>query len=220
MARATPDEFIVQDGQTFLFQGDSLTDTGRRDANAPYGWGYARMVIDLVTARYPDRRIEWINRGISGDTTDDLVARWDEDCIALEPDWVSLLIGINDLCRWFNPGHENHVPPERYRENYERLLARVRDETGARLLLLDPYFICAEAEPESDPAKVLAMLPDYIAVVREMADQFDALHVPLHDVFAEQLRHRPAEWFCPEPVHPNPAGHMVIAHAWLDAAGW
>ncbi len=220
MARPTPEELLIQDGQTLLFQGDSLTDAGRRDTHYPYGWGYARMVIDLVTARYPDRRIDWLNRGISGHTTDDLLVRWHDDCLALTPDWVSLLIGINDLCRWFNPDHENHVPPGRYRDNYRRLLVRTRDETGAGLVLMDPYFISTDTDPEGRRGTVLGMLPDYIAVVREMADEFDAIHVPLHDVFQEQLRHRSADWFCPEPVHPNVAGHMVIAHAWLAAVGW
>jgi len=53
-------DFLVQDGQTYLFQGDSITDAGRRAAAAPFGAGYAKLVIDLATANYPDRQITWI----------------------------------------------------------------------------------------------------------------------------------------------------------------
>ena len=220
MPKPRPAKFLVQDGQTIIFQGDSLTDTDRRGAKFPFGWGYVRMAIDLITARYPARRITYHNRGIGGNTTDDLVKRWHDDCIALRPDWVSLLIGINDLHRVFNPDSKVHVPPERYRENYEALLERTRRETRARLLLMDPYYISTETDPGSQRGTVLALLPAYVAVVREMARRFGAIHVPLHDVFQEQLKYRPADEFGGDPVHPNPAGHMVIAEAWLKAIGW
>ena len=215
-----PKAFPIEDAQTLVFQGDSLTDTERRGNHQPYGWGYVRMVIDLVTARYPQRKIAWHNRGTSGNTTDDLAKRWQDDCIALKPHWVSLMIGINDLHRYFNPNREAHVPPDKFRQNYETLLGRARQETGARFILMDPYYISNETEEGSQRRAVLKMLPSYIEVVREMADRFDAVHVPLHDVFQEHLKHRPADWFCPEPVHCRPSGHMVIAQAWLAAAAW
>ncbi len=215
-----PEAFPVQDGQTLLFQGDSITDTDRRNQHYPYGWGYAHMVIDLITARYPDRRIRYVNRGISGHTTEDLLIRWTDDCIHVRPDWVSLMIGINDLCRWFNPNHEAHVDAARYRANLETLLGRVRDETEARLVLLEPFFISRESEPEGRRGMVLGMLDGYRGAVRDLAAAFDAVHVPFHDVFQEQLKYRDPNDFCPEPVHPNVTGHRVMAHAWLKAMAW
>lgn len=220
MPKPRPATFLIQDGHSVVFQGDSLTDTDRRGAKYPFGWGYVRMAIDLITARYPDRRIAYYNRGISGNTTDELVKRWHDDCIALKPDWVSLLIGINDLHRFFNPNRENYVSPEAYRRNYETILERTRRKTQARLVLMDPYYISTETDPGSQRGTVLGMLPAYVAVVREMTKRYGAIHVPLHDVFQEQLKYRPADDFCGEPVHPNPAGHMVIAEAWLKALGW
>jgi lysophospholipase L1-like esterase len=220
MPQPTPETFPVEDGQTLVFIGDSITDTGRRGDHTPLGWGYVRMAVDLVTARYPEREITFHNRGISGNTTDDLVGRWTDDLVALEPDWVSLMVGINDLGRWFKPGHQDHVPPDRYRANYERLLERTRDEAGARLVLMEPFYISAETDEATHEGTVLRMLPAYLDVVREMADAFDASLVPMHGVFQRQIRYRPADHFCPEPVHPNPTGHRVIAHAWLQAMGW
>ena len=90
---------IFERGQRIVFIGDSITDCGRRDVFAPYGNGYVSLVRAFVTARYPERRLRWENRGIGGNTTRDLLARWDDDAIALRPDWLSVKIGINDVWR-------------------------------------------------------------------------------------------------------------------------
>jgi lysophospholipase L1-like esterase len=85
---------------------------------------------------------------------------------------------------------------------------------------MDPFYICKNPQAGSVQEEILKVLPEYIAVVHEMAEKFQTLHIPLHDIFQQQLLYRPAETFCPEPVHPNPAGHTVIAHAWLNTLGW
>ncbi|HCA46082.1 MAG TPA: GDSL family lipase, partial [Armatimonadetes bacterium] len=74
-----------------------MTDAGRRTTAAPFGTGYAKLTVDLVTARYPERRIHWINKGIGGNRVTQLAERWTDDVIRHEPDWVSILIGINDV---------------------------------------------------------------------------------------------------------------------------
>ncbi|HUX00891.1 MAG: SGNH/GDSL hydrolase family protein [Phycisphaerae bacterium] len=215
-----PEGFLIQDHQTIVFIGDSITDTGRRKEHPPYGWGYMHMAMDLVTARYPDRRIAWHNRGISGDVAPGLRARWPGDVLALGPNWVSVLVGINDLHRRFWPNASEHVPPALYREAYLDCLTRTKKETGARLVLMDPFYICPAPGATEHQAQVLGTIGDYTAVVRELAERFGAVHVPLHAIFQRQLAHRPADHFCPEPVHPNLAGHRVIAEAWLSAVGW
>ena len=72
----------------------------------------------------------------------------------------------------------------------------------------------------SQRAIILQALGEYIAVVREMAKKFDALHVATHNVFQQQLEYQPSDTFCPEPIHPNATGHQIIAYAWLQAVGW
>lgn len=213
--------FLIQDGQTVVMIGDSITDCGRRGAERPFGNGYVRQAIDLITARYPERKICFLNEGISGDTSVGLRDRWTDDVLVHKPDWVTVLIGINDLHRWLkNPDPAAKVPPELYREAYLDFLTRTRKHTKARLVLLDPFYISAETHAGSFRGQVLAEIPKYIKTVGEMARKFDALHVPLHEVFQRQLRYRPADTFCPEPVHPNVAGHLVMAEALLKALGW
>ena len=212
-------DFAIQDGQTVVFIGDSITDTGRRGPEFPYGHGYVRKIIDLITAKYPERAITFYNRGISGNVIADLHERWADDAINLKPDWLSVLVGINDLHRRFKDDKVESFPPT-YRKLYTECLERAVEQTNARLVLMDPFYISVESSATSARRQVLDLLPKYIRVVHEMAREFGAINVPLHDIFQQQLRHRPADVFCPEPVHPNAAGHLVIAHALLAAVGW
>jgi len=212
--------FLIQDAQTVVFIGDSITDCGRRDVAAPLGNGYVKIAVDLITAKYPARGIKFFNKGISGDVAPGLRDRWADDVLIHNPDWVSVLIGINDLHRRFWPDQQANIPPDKYRQAYSQFLERTRKNTNARLVLMDPFYISKENDPNSQRATVLKALGEYIAVVHEMAKKFDALHVTTHDVFQQQLEYRPSDTFCPESVHPNVTGHQIIAYAWLQAVGW
>ena len=206
----------VQDGQTMVLIGDSITDCGRRDpAVGPLGNGYVAFFVDLVTAKYPERKIRFVNQGISGETVPDLEARWDADVLAEQPDWLSVMIGINDLHRTLDG--VRHVPPAVYRESYTRILDRVAGKLAPGLVLLEPFYMILERDANDYQRRVLAMLPGYLEVVRDLAKAFGARLVRLHDVFQGHLRHRPSAAFCPEPVHPSRTGHLVIAWELLQA---
>lgn len=211
-------DFLLSSGQTVVFAGDSITDCGRRDAQAPYGDGYVHQCIDLITARYPQRQFNYTNTGISGNTVQDLRGRWQEDVLLHQPDWITIKIGINDLHRNLSQTPDA-VPPELYEECYRDILTRSR-EAGARLVLIDPFYLAAGAEPGSHEATVLALLPEYIEIVHRFVEEFETLHVRTHELYQEQLKYRPAATFCPEPVHPNASGHLVIAHGLLETWGW
>jgi lysophospholipase L1-like esterase len=211
-------ELVWSQGQTIVFAGDSITDCGRRDTAAPYGSGYVRQTIDLVAARYPDRRLHYINAGISGNTVQDLRNRWHDDVLRHRPDWVTIKIGINDCNRTLN-NRPDPVPPALYEKCYRDILLRTR-EAGARLVLIDPFYISTDTHEGSHRTRVLRFLQEYLVVVKHLAQEFDALHVHTHDLFQEQLKYRSADSMCPEPVHPNPTGHLVIAHGLLQALGW
>lgn len=211
-------DFLLEDNQTIVFAGDSITDVGRRDAHAPYGEGYVRRTIELITARYPGLSLRFFNEGISGNTVEDLHGRWQDDVLRHNPDWVTVKIGINDLHRTM-ANLPTGVPPEKYEALYRDILTRTRD-AGARLVLIDPFYISTDSYPDSHRTRVLGLLPAYIEIVHRLAAEFDALNVRTHDLFQEQLMYRPADFFCPEPVHPYISGHMVIAHGLLQEWNW
>jgi lysophospholipase L1-like esterase len=210
-------QFLFQDGQTVLFIGDSITDCGRRGDAAPYGNGYVRAAIDLITARHPERQIRYVNTGIGGNTVADLRGRWQEDAVAHRPDWLSVKIGINDLHRTLDQTAHS-VPPERFEPLYREILQLAREKTSARLILIDPFYISTATDGRQ--GEVLQRLPAYLEIVHRLAEEYDAISVRTHEAFQEQLRYRPASQFCPEPVHPNLAGHLVIAHTLLRQLGW
>jgi lysophospholipase L1-like esterase len=201
----------IKDGDVFVFQGDSITDCGRRGADAPLGTGYAKMVVDKVVANHPALKVEFINEGIGGNTVMDLATRWEDDTIRLMPNWLSILIGINDLHRTL--GSANPVPVDMYRESYDGILQRAVSACKPKIILLEPFYISADRSGASSRSEVLELLPGYIGVVHEMSKKYGTALVRTHEIFQEQIKHRPSDHFCGEPIHPNLAGHTVIAEA-------
>ncbi|MBO2521976.1 MAG: GDSL family lipase [Firmicutes bacterium] len=205
---------LFQEGAVVLFQGDSITDCGRdRRSGDHLGWGYAMMAASWFSALYPERRVTFLNRGVSGDRTKDLVARWEEDCIALKPDWVSILIGINDTWRRYDSG--DPTPLEEFERNYRRLLTEVKERLGAGLILCEPFLLPV---PEDRKAWREDLDPK-IQVVRSLAREFGAYYVPFDGIFAQAAARTSPEYWAPDGVHPSLAGHALMARAWLRTVG-
>jgi lysophospholipase L1-like esterase len=200
----------IQDGQKVLFIGDSITDCGRRDVFAPLGNGYVKFFTELVMAKYPERNIEYVNTGIGGNRITDLKARWQVDAMDHNPDWLSIKIGINDL-HSFLGGDPNGVSPELFEEIYEYLLDLTTKSLDCKIILIDPFYISTDFSSNSFQSKVLDIIPKYIDVVHKMSEKYDTKLVKLHDMFQNQLKYRDASTFCPEPVHPNLVGHLIMA---------
>ena len=217
--------FRLRDGETFVFAGDSITDCGRRRGPLRgrrvtmnlLGDGYVSQVADLVRVRYPERTIKFINEGISGDTVVDLEERWGA-VLAHKPDWLSVLVGINDLGSVL--GKYGNVTPEIYEKKYRALLARAKQHCSPKLILIDPFYLSTARGTQTSQGVVLRELVAYRNIVAKLAKEFDAIHIKLHDVFQAHLKKHPRGVFCSEPVHPNASGHMVIAHEVLKALDW
>jgi len=205
---------ILRTGERVVFIGDSITDCGRRQGAAPYGDGYVSLVRAFVTARHPDLDLTWVNRGVSGDTVRDLAARWEQDAVGERPDWLSVMIGINDIWRRYTGRPAESVPIDEYERTLRGLLRRVVEATGCRLILADPYLI----EPDrAEPQR--ADTDRYAAVVAALAAEFDAVHVATQAAFDRALTvTAPGHWAA-DRVHPNLAGHAVLADAFLAALG-
>jgi len=195
-------------GSRILFQGDSITDAGRdRVDPSSLGRGYVLMGAGQLALRRPDLNLVFINRGISGNRSGDLVARWTVDAINLRPDVVSLLIGVNDTWRRFD--RNDPTPVEHYIDHVRTLLLRLRAETSARVVVLEPFLLpCGHVTPEwrsdLDPKRSAA---------RALAEEYQADFIPLDDLFRARLAAAPAAYWAGDGVHPTPAGHALIADA-------
>ncbi len=212
--------FALKNGQTVLFIGDSITDCGRMASHAPLGNGYVLQIRDLIAAKYPSLKLNIINRGISGNTVRDLYHRWTDDCINHQPDWVSIKIGINDIHRWLRGIADQSVTAQQYAELYDKILARIRRETKARVVLVEPFYMSNDASSDSFRSLVLEHLPSYLRTVHAMSRKYKTRLVRTHKAFQHLIKHVNPEQLCGEPVHPNPSGHTIIAYEWLKTMGW
>jgi len=197
-------------GMSILFTGDSITDCGRRtDKNLPMGRGYAFMASSLLLAMYPELGLTFVNKGISGARVAGLAARWNSDCIALQPSLVSILIGVNDTWRRFDSGDPTSA--EAFEADYRRVLEQTKRETNAFIVMCEPFLLnCGLVNDEWR-----ADLGPKIEAGRRLAHEFAALYIPLNDLFAQaSARARPDYW-AQDGVHPTAAGHAFIARAWL-----
>lgn len=202
----------IQQGDIVLFQGDSITDAGRvRDVPTDLGRGYPLMTAAFLASAYPEKQLTFLNRGISGNRVKDLQARWEQDCLALQPNWVSIYIGINDCWRRYDRNDPTSV--EQFEAGYRELLERTKAALGAKLILVEPFVLPV---PE-DRKQWREDLDPKIAVVRELAREFGVLLIPLDGLFAQASMTAPPGYWAPDGVHPSAAGHALIAKAWLKA---
>lgn len=201
----------IAEGATVLFQGDSITDADRMRADAAdLGRGYALMAAGWFAARFPERGAHFLNRGVGGDRAVDLLARWDVDCLALRPDLLTILIGINEVWRAFEPG--DPTPTATFERSYRTLLERTREALPqTRIILMEPFSLPVSPEREAWRAD----LDPKIQAVRRLARAFDTLLIPLDGLFAQAVSRREAAFWAEDGVHPTPAGHALIAQAWL-----
>ncbi len=204
-----------------LMIGDSITDCERARPigeglfNA-LGRGYVSLIDSLLQATAPDQRIRVVNMGTSGHTVRDLEARWGTDVLDLEPNWLSIMIGINDVWRQFDSPLqvEQHVVLDVYRPTLERLVAQTRPRLKG-LVLMTPYVL----EPNgADPMR--AMMDRYGAVTRELATRYDAVFVDTQAAFDRIMVHLHPTALAWDRIHPTQVGHMVLARAFLDAVGF
>ncbi|UQZ36253.1 GDSL family lipase [Paenibacillus sp. PK3_47] len=203
-----------KENDIILFIGDSITDCGRNYGDpSSLGTGYALMAAARLGLQYPDKNLTCINRGISGNRAIDLQQRWEKDCLELNPTWVSIYIGINDTWRYYDSGQETTA--EEFTAIYRDLIERTKKATDARLVLIEPFVLPV---PE-DRKGWRRDLDPKIHAVRELAREYGALLVPLDGLFAAaSVKAAPAYW-AGDGVHPSPAGHALIADAWLRTVG-
>jgi len=203
---------MMRDKEMILFQGDSITACGRnREDGDDLGKGYALMIAGRLQHLYPEKQIVCINRGIGGNRVVDLQQRWETDCLGLEPTLVSIFVGINDAAGRYS--RNDPMAVEHFEQVYRELLTVTKDKLAARIVLVEPFLLpvsdeCAAWREDLDPK---------IQAVRKLARDFGAVYVPLDGLFAQAAARAPMHYWALDGVHPSPAGHALIADAWLEA---
>lgn len=196
-----------------LFQGDSVTDAGRdRSDPADMGNGYPRYASAMIQDSFPDTEFEFINLGISGNRTEHLVERLDTDFIEVQPDIVSILIGVNDV--WHHYSFEFvETTDNQFEANYRKVLDNLKSRTNARILMIQPFLL-----ETVDPAKqeLCEELARKKAIVKRLADEYADAYLPLDEVLHSEIEEKPA-YYSADGVHPTPDGACYIGEAYLKA---
>ena len=211
---------LLEKNDTLLFIGDSISDYERK---RPVGEGlfnalghsYVACAGALLNCMYPELHLRVINMGVSGNQVRDLDARWQTDVMDLNPQWVSVLIGINDVWRQFDCPQmpETHVSLQEYEETYARLIERTLPQVKG-MILMTPYYM----EPNrQDPMR--ARMDEYGAVVRKLADKYHLTFVDLQAGWDRLFQHMHSTNIAWDRVHPNQTGCMYIAKQFLQAIG-
>ena len=201
-----------------VFIGDSITDCER---TRPIGEGlfdgigksYVSLVEGFLTAIHPADAIRLVNMGTSGDTVLDLKKRWKTDALDLKPDWLSIMIGVNDVWRQFDLPRQKeiHVSPKVYEKTLLELTSKTRPKLKG-LIIMAPFYL----EPNSeDPMR--KRMDQYGAICKKVAHKSDAIFIDTQAVFDDLLTHMHANAIAWDRVHPNTIGHSVIARAFLNA---
>ena len=207
----------IQPKSKLVMIGDSITDCGRNYdpsySEEVLGDGYVRLVSDFLKSTYPESGIEIVNKGISGNTVRDLKKRWERDVLSLNPDWLSIMIGINDVWQQINDSlpPENWVLIEEYEHTLDELVAMAAPSLQG-LVVMTPYVLNLDLSDE-----MRSKMDEYGQVVRKIAKKYDAIYVDTQAAFDQFLQNADAGEISDDRVHMNAVGHKVLADAFLQA---
>lgn len=199
----------------FLFQGDSITDADRRrDNDDNYGYGYPNLFAAEVLKDRP-HEFEFINQGVSGDRIVDLYARIKMDIINLKPDYMSILIGVNDV--WHELNEENGVAAEKFEKIYSMLIEEILEELPKiKIAILEPFVLVGPGtERYYDVFR--AELEKRAASAKRIAEKYNLIFVPLQKKFDEVSADGDTTYWLVDGVHPTAAGHALIKDALKEA---
>ena len=191
-----------------------------RGASETLGTGYVSFVHALLTAAHPELAINVLNTGVCSDTMRHLKLRWKQDVLDLKPDWLSIMIGINDVWRPCDGIAEQAVRilAEEYDATLRELVATAKVR---QLVLMTPFFV------DLDRSNATRRRVDECgAIVKTIAREVGAIMVDTQAAFDKALQVIPRETISEDRIHPGgntssgPVGHMILALAFLNAVGF
>lgn len=208
----------LKKGGVMLFQGDSITDAGR-DKKDPkpneqksFGKGYAWMAASQLLISNPAHKLTLHNRGISGNKVHQLAARWDDDCLDLKPDVLSILIGVNDIWHGLNGRYDGTV--KTYEDDFNALLERTKKALPkVQLVICEPFVLKCGAVND----KWFPEFDKYRAAAKKLAEAHHAVFVPFQSMFDEAVKYAPPNHWAGDGVHPSPHGSSLMAHFLLNS---
>ena len=193
-----------------LFQGDSITDAGRSfEDPRQLGHGYVKYAAQFLQEAYPQVEFDFVNLGISGNQTKDLVARLEKDFVDIQPDIVSIMIGVNDV--WHHAEDRSWIPDEVFEERYRTVLQAIKDKTSAKLMMIEPFLIPAE-----DKLFFREDLYKKIEIERKLAREYADVYLPTDGLLCAAFIGDDPLSFAADGVHPTDKGAQFIGKLYAE----
>lgn len=207
---------IFDDLDRIVFAGDSVTDMGRarpvgEGLGDSLGRGYVQIINNMLSAYYPKIRVRVTNSGIDGNTSRDLLKRFNTDVVDLNPNWVSICIGINDVWRQFDmpTAPDSWVLPQEYESNVEKMILDVKDKVKG-IFILTPYYM------ETNKTDMMRQrMEEYIEICKKLATKHGCILVDFQKMYDEYLSVRHSSYIAWDRVHPNQVGATLMAMEFL-----
>lgn len=219
MPASVANKLKLNSNDVLLFQGDSITDAGRKKGDTNFntldtlGNGYAMHTAASILVAHPSQNIKIYNKGVSGNKVFQLDERWDEDCLNLQPNILSILIGVNDYWHKHNGKYSGTVGV--YEADFIALLERTLKKMPYVKLVIGEPFALKGIKAVDD--SWYPEFDSYREVAKNIAKEFEAVFVPYQSVFNEALNSAPGNYWTNDGVHPSLAGSKLMAKAWLKA---
>jgi lysophospholipase L1-like esterase len=209
----TPIPAFVKDAR-ILFQGDSITDGNRgrsADPNHILGHGYVFIIAAKHGAGFPELRLDFLNRGCSGNTVLELEKRWQKDTLDLKPDLLSVLIGVNDSAR--------AMPVDQFEQVYDKLLADAKAaKANIRFVLCEPFTLPVGGR-KNNWETWSSVVNKHRQAVARLAEKHHAAFVRFQRVFDNACKRAPADYWIWDGIHPTYSGHQLMADEWQRTVG-
>lgn len=218
MEETKTQKITLSKGDVILFQGDSITDAGRKkeepaaNNSAALGKGYAFLAASDLLNKYPEKNLQIYNKGISGNKVFQLADRWDADCLDLKPNVLSILVGVNDFWHTLTGKYTGTI--ETYRTDYDKLLDRTKQKLpDVKLIIGEPYAVTGVKAVDE---KWYPAFNDYRQAAKELADKYKAVFIPYQAIYDKAIKSAPGSYWTPDGVHPGIPGAALMAQAWME----
>lgn len=211
-------KIVISKDDVILFQGDSITDAGRKkdkinpNQASALGSGYAMIAASGLLYDYAGKNLQIYNRGVSGNKVYQLADRWDNDTLNLKPTVLSILVGVNDFWHTLVNGYKGTI--KTYRDDYKTLLDRTKQTLpDVKLIVGEPYAVIGV---KSVDEKWYPAFDEYRKAARDIAASYDAVLIPYQSIYNKAQKLAPGAYWTVDGVHPTLAGARLMAHAWME----
>ena len=172
--------------------------------------GYVARLFNRLSERRPGSKLT--NLCVSGATTEDLVRGQLERGVGINPDLVTVGIGINDI------GHGLSI--DQFAKNYEEILSTLREKTHAQIVVTNiPDISSAPRIPVFMRSEYQRQINSFNERLEEIAKRYSVTVFDMYKISKDQLPSHP-EYFSSDGFHPSDQGYeMWATQMWPTVAG-